>query len=159
MKLAEALVERKALKEKLERLRQRLAENARVQEGDAPSEEPNKLLAEARDVLAQFESLNIRINTTNIRALFVEGEPRNLMEAIAERDRLALERGILDKLVESAGVPKQQGFPYVVTRSEVKFRATVDVASLQKEIDALAKQYRELDARIQARNFETELIE
>ncbi len=159
MKLAEALIERKALKEKLDRLRQRLAENARVQEGDTPSENPNQLLAEARDVLGQFESLNVRINTTNIRTLFVEGEPRNLMEAIAERDRLALERGVLQQLAEAAGVPKQQGFPYVVTRSEVKFRATVDVAALQKEIDALAKRYRELDARIQARNFETELVE
>ncbi len=159
MKLAEALIERKALKEKLDRLRHRLAENARVQEGDAPSEHPNKLLAEARDTLRQFESLNVRINTTNIRTPFVEGQARNLMEAIAERDRLTLERGVLEKLVESAGVPKQPGLGYVVTRSEVKFRATVDVAALQKEIDALSKQYRELDARIQARNFETELVE
>ncbi len=159
MKLAEALIERKALKEKLDRLRQRLAENARVQEGDAPSEDPKQLLAEAHEVLGQFESLNVRINTTNMRTLFVEGEPGNIMEAVARRDRLALERGILDKLVESAGVPKQQGYGFVVTRTEVKFRATVDVAALQKEIDALAKQYRELDARIQARNFETELLE
>jgi hypothetical protein len=33
MKLAEALIERKALKDKINRLRERLVENAQVQEG------------------------------------------------------------------------------------------------------------------------------
>ena len=40
MKLAEALNERKAMQERLGRLRVRLAANARVQEGDTPAERP-----------------------------------------------------------------------------------------------------------------------
>lgn len=40
MKLAEALLERKSLKQKIESLQGRLAENAMVQEGDTPSEDP-----------------------------------------------------------------------------------------------------------------------
>ena len=39
MKLAEALLERKSLKEKIESLRERLGENVMVQEGDKPSED------------------------------------------------------------------------------------------------------------------------
>ena len=44
--LAEALVERKAIKLRLDNLGARLVSNARVQEGDTPSEAPEALLAE-----------------------------------------------------------------------------------------------------------------
>ena len=44
--LAEALVERKGLKERLDKLKVRLAVNARVQEGDTPTETPETLLAQ-----------------------------------------------------------------------------------------------------------------
>jgi hypothetical protein len=59
--------------------------------------------------------------------------------------------------VDAATVTRERGF--AITRSEIKFRPTVEVAELQKDIDALAKEYRELDTRIQTRNFETELAE
>ena len=43
------------------------------------------------------------------------------------------------------------------TRSEIKIKSTLPVAPLQKQIDALAKQLRELDAHIQELNWTTEL--
>ncbi len=157
MKLAEALIERKALKEKIARLRERLVENAKVQEGDAPQEDPRALLEEANVALDGLQTLTTRINTTNIRTPLAEGAARNIMDAIAERDILILKRTILAQLVQGAVVTRQG--PYGIARNEVKFRPTVDVAALNQEIDTLAKQYRELDTQIQARNFVTDVVE
>ena len=44
------------------------------------------------------------------------------------------------------------------TRSEVVVRSTVEVAALQKQVDALSKELRELDLRIQQINWTTELV-
>ena len=40
----------------------------------------------------------------------------------------------------------------------MKYVRTIDVADIQKRADELAKDYRELDARIQEFNWQTELI-
>ncbi|MBI3914999.1 MAG: DIP1984 family protein [Chloroflexi bacterium] len=157
MKLAEALIERKAAKEKIARLRERLVENARVQEGDAPSEDPQTLLAELDAAIRELRALTIRINATNITAPIVTGERATLMEAIAERDMLALQRAAIHEVANAGKINKERG--YMITRSEIKFRPTVDVATLEKQVDALAKEYRELDTRIQTRNFEVEIVE
>ena len=44
------------------------------------------------------------------------------------------------------------------SRSEIKFVATVPVPKLRERADDLARQYRELDTRIQQLNWNTELI-
>lgn len=44
MRLATALSERADLQRRLEQLKERLTQNARVQEGDTPSEDPKELL-------------------------------------------------------------------------------------------------------------------
>ena len=43
--------------------------------------------------------------------------------------------------------------------SEIKVKSTVNVRALQKQVDELAKQLRELDEAIQEKNWTTELIE
>ena len=45
MKLAEALIQRADHRKRLDQLRERLVRVARVQEGDAPAEDPAALLA------------------------------------------------------------------------------------------------------------------
>lgn len=156
MTLAEALIERKALKEQIARLRERLSRNAQVQEGETPQEDPRALLNQVDTAIESLRLLTARINLTNIRTPLAQGETRTVTDAIAERDMLLLKRSILAQLAESAVVnpPGRYG----VTRNEVKFRATVDVTALQQEIDTLSKQYRELDTRIQLCNFATEMI-
>ena len=52
-----------------------------------------------------------------------------------------------------AAAVKQDRF----TKSEVKFASTVDIARLQKQADALAKEHRELDTKIQEANWLTDL--
>ena len=46
MKIAEALALRADLQKRLEQLKQRLVKNARIQEGDAPEEDPVEMQAE-----------------------------------------------------------------------------------------------------------------
>ena len=45
------------------------------------------------------------------------------------------------------------------TRGEIKVRSTVKVPELQKQVDALSRQLRELDVRLQGLNWTTELKE
>jgi hypothetical protein len=152
MKLAEALIRRKALKENIEQLKLRLVKVAKVQEGDAPAERPQDLLAALEADLQDLQALIIRINRANLRATLPDGS--TLMEAIAKRDVLKLQRGILEALASNA-VPVQDRF----TRTELKYVPTVDVAELRKEVDRLSKAYRELDASIQAANWTAEMDE
>ena len=150
MKLAEALLERKSLMQKIETLRARLAENALVQEGDQPSEQPQALMAELNDAVNQLESLIRRINATNNVAQLADGT--TVSQAIVTRDMLRLRRQALEQVAEAASMRQAR-----YMRTEVRYVATVNTAELRKQIDALSKDWRELDAQIQAVNWMTEL--
>ncbi len=152
MKLAEALVERKSLKNEIQDLRRRLRRVAQVQEGDEPVEDPRQLLPAIETKLAELERRITQINRTNMTAKLADG--RTLMEAIAERDMLLMRRSVLGDLVEAA-TPEHDRY----SRTEIRYVPTVDVAEIQKRADQVAQRYRELDAEIQALNWETELIE
>ncbi len=157
-KLAEALVERKGLQERLARLHTRLAASAKVQEGEAPAEQPGELIEEARRILADIKRLTMQINFTNLQTTLPgSSDATSLMGAIAERDRLRDERNLLEQFGNAARLDTNRG--YGVTRNEIKWRSTVDVADLQKQIDALSQSYRLLDTRIQEANWLTDLIQ
>lgn len=94
MKLAEALLERKSLKQKIESLQGRLAENAMVQEGDTPSEDPQSLMAELNSTVDALEMLIKQINATNNSAQLSDGS--SISEAIVSRDMLRQRRETLD---------------------------------------------------------------
>lgn len=154
MKLAEALLERKSLKEQISALKERAINDARVQEGDEPAEKPDELIAEINNLVERLEKLVIAINRTNVCTQLVEG--KSIMEAIARRDMLKLRHQVAKDLADAAA-PERNGWR--ITRSEVKFQPTIDVPRWRREADALAKDYRELDAAIQAANWTTDLIE
>lgn len=86
MKLAEALMERSDLKTRIEQLAARLNENAKVQEGDEPAENPAELLDELNRLYARLERLMTLVNLTNARTLS-DGEP--LTALLARRDCLS----------------------------------------------------------------------
>jgi len=152
MKLAEALLERKSLMGKVESLRQRLTQNVLVQEGDEPAEPPEALMAELEAAVAQLETLIKRINATNNEAQLPDG--RTVSEAIVGRDMLNLRRLALQQVAEEATVQNQRW-----SRNEIRFVSTLNVAQLHQQVDALAKEWRELDAQIQAVNWSTDLQE
>ena len=150
MKLAEALLERKSLKQKIESLQSRLAESVMVQEGDKPVEDPQVLMAELNDATDALETLIKQINATNNVATLPDGV--SVSEAIVSRDLLRLRRETLEQVAQSTSMRQNR-----YMRTEVRFVPTIDSAELRKRIDALSKSWRELDAQIQAVNWTTEL--
>lgn len=154
MKLAEALIQRADTQKRLHELRQRLTRNARVQEGDAPAEQPQELLAEIERLTEVLTLLIQRINRTNATAEFAPG--KTISDALAERDILALRQKVYRELADEAVSSGQDRFRW--TRSEIKFQSTVNVAEVQQQADMLAKQYRELDTQLQSLNWAVELL-
>lgn len=154
MKLAEALILRADCQKRLEQLKARIVRSAKVQEGDAPPENPQELITELERTASELMDLIKRINRTNSTTRFdAESDGRTLSDVLAERDVLAMRRAAYNGLAEAAAVTQN-----LYSRSEVKFVSTVNVAEVQKRTDDLAKQYRELDARIQEANWKTDLL-
>ena len=152
MKLAEALILRADSQKRIEQLKSRLLRNARIQEGEEPSEAPSSLIVELENIALELVDLIKRINKTNSNTVLPEGG--SIADALAERDVLVLRRSALADLAMLASTRHDR-----ITRSEVKYLSTVNVAEIQKRADELAKTYRELDARIQALNWQTELFD
>jgi len=150
MLLAEALAQRAEAQHRLDELRSRLVEQARVQEGDEPAEDPDELLEEAAHVLEQIEVLVRRINHTNSVTPF-EGDA-TLTDAIARRDALVRAGRFYSAVADSATARIDR-----YSRSEVRYVPTVDAAALRKMSDGAAKEYRQLDTKIQQLNWATEL--
>jgi len=152
MKLAEALILRADCQKRIGQLKSRLQTNAKVQEGDVPAEAPQDLIAELVRVSAELLNLIRRINRTNSTTEFAG--TLTISDALAERDVLTLQRAAYVELAQEASISHAR-----YSRSEVKYIATVDVAEIQKRSDEFAKQYRELDTRIQELNWQTELVD
>lgn len=150
MKLAEALLLRGDMQKKLESLRERIIRNTVVQEGESPSEDPNALLEQVNSISDQLGKLVFAINQTNLKG--TTGQGRTLTEALAERDVSVLRHSIVQAVATSAVKPPER---YGV--KEIRWIKTVDVAVLQKAADDLAKAVRELNAEIQAANWQIEI--
>ena len=151
-KLAEALILRADLQKRFAQLQTRLLRNAKVQEGEMPSENPQALLIELERVSDQLTAVIQQINQTNSTTQLEDG--RTLSDALAERDVLKMKHNAYNTLAQNAG---ELGFRY--GRSEVKILSAINVADVQAQADAYAQTHRELDAQIQATNWQTELIE
>ena len=93
MKLAEALLLRGDTQKKIASLRERIARNVLVQEGNAPHEDPNQLLQEATAVIEELEKLVTTINVANLAHRLPDG--RSLTAAIARRDALIQRHSLL----------------------------------------------------------------
>src|SRR5262249_18818277 len=147
-----ALILRADAQKRVEQLKQRMANSAKVQEGDKSPENPQELLAEMERVFAALADLIKRINKTNSATAFEAG--KTLSDVLAERDVLMAKRNAYSQLANAASIVHS-----VYSRSEIKFVRTVDVSDIQKQVDELSKEYRELDSQVQQLNWQTDLIE
>lgn len=150
MKLAEALTLRSDLQKRAAQLQNRLNNNAKVQEGEQPAEDPQGLLAELDTVMGELEDLITRINLTNSGELPGGGSVTALL---ARRDCLSRKAEILRGFLDSASSLTNRS-----TRGEIKIRSTVKVPELQKKVDSLSRELRELDTRIQGLNWTVDLL-
>ena len=150
MKLAEALSRRAALIERSQQLRSRLKDCIKIQEGDEPTEDVDRVIVELDQTLDELQKLIYRINMTNTTAV-IEG--RNLTSLLAERDTLAMRaKTLYEGLKHLTEREDRYG------RMEVKYVRTVNANEFRKIYDQSAARLRELDLKIQALGWSTELI-
>ena len=149
MKLAEALQERADIQKRLSQLRGRLLNNAKVQEGEKPVENPAELLQEMDGMILRLEELILHINMTNARTAD-NGE--TLTSLLAKRECLQKKVGLMRDFLDRASEVVERS-----TYTEIKVHSTVSVPEKRKELDALSKDLRSLDSRIQQLNWLTEL--
>lgn len=152
MKLAEALIQRANNQKRLEQLKQRILRNALVQEGDSPAEEPMPLVRESEQISAELVALVQRINRTN-SSTDMEGEV-TVADAIARRDGLRTRATLYRELAAAATVTTNR-----YSTAEIKFRPAVSVEDMQRQADEYAREYRDLDLRLQELNWAIELLE
>ncbi|MGL4883304.1 MAG: DIP1984 family protein [Waterburya sp.] len=152
MKLAEALILRADSQKKIHQIQQRLIRSAKIQEGEEPPEQPQILLEELNNLMNQLTDLIQKINRTNSSTILDNN--LSISDALAQRDNIQLKRSIYDSVVQTAASRQDR-----YGRSEIKYFSTVNIAELQTEIDRMARDYRELDTKIQQANWNTELVE
>ncbi|WP_211747990.1 DIP1984 family protein [Paenibacillus sp. Marseille-Q4541] len=152
MKLAEALILRSDTQRKIQELRFRLQNVIKIQEGEEAAENPSDLFRELNGSLDQFETLVQRINRTNAVTELTQG--LTITDALARREKLEMKRSVLSDVISTASIRYDRS-----SKTEIKFITTVEISSLQKQMDELAKEHRILDTRIQELNWTTELVE
>ena len=150
MKLATALSERADLQRRIAELAGRLNQNAKVQEGDEPAENPSDLLSELDGCLQRLEELIARINRTNNET---KSGDLTITDLIARRDCLKERIRIMRDFLNASSEKVSR-----YSKAEIKIVSTVSVSDLQKHVDTYSKQLRETDELIQSLNWTTELI-
>lgn len=150
MKLATALSERADLQKRLSEIEVRLNNNAKVQEGEKPSEAPDELMSELVRITDRLEELICAINLTNSRTLH---NGKTVTELLAHRDCLKSRTRIMRSFLDCSSNKASR-----MTHSEIKIVSTVPVSEIQKDVDALSKELRETDELIQELNWTTELL-
>lgn len=151
MKLAQALILRADTQKRIEQLKVRLLSNAKTQENESPSEDPKLLLKELDKLTSELFRLICSINLTNSSAKF---DSISLTEMIAKKDALVLKANVLREFATSASQKVD-----LYSNSEIKILSTVDVSTLQKQVDALSKEIRELEMKLQEANWAVDLVE
>ncbi|MEJ7137159.1 DIP1984 family protein [Amphibiibacter pelophylacis] len=150
MKLAQALLLRADVQKKIASLRERIARNVMVQDGDTPHEDPAALLLEAGATLEELQKLVVAINTANLSHTLPDG--RSLTEAMAARDALVQRHALYQSAIDAT-----QREPDRYSAREIKWTTAIDIASIQKQSEDLARQIRELNGLIQETNWKVDL--
>ena len=150
MKLASALSERTDIQNRISELSVRLNNNAKVQDGDKPAEDPIVLMEELDRLIKRLEELMARINLTNSRTV---SDGRTITEILAHRDCLKKKIELTRSFLNTASNKVNR-----MTRTEIKIVSTVSVSEIQADLDELSKQLRITDEKIQELNWTTELI-
>lgn len=151
MKLAEALAQRSDCELRLDELEKRIVRNARVQDGEQPGEDPQALLDEVDRAALRLMELVQTIYRTNVETSFDEGT--TIADAVAERDVLGRKRDLLMAVADAAALRQDRH-----SKAEVRFVSAVSVGKIQRQVDQLAKRYREIDMKIQELTWATEVV-
>jgi hypothetical protein len=152
--VGEALNRRSDLQKRIAQLEERLRTNVLVQEDEQPPEAPEELLSELDAHCTELQRLIAKINHTNASSRLPTGE--TVTEALARRDVLALRAAALRTVIRAA---TDRGLFGRYSRSEIRMVRQIRVSDVQSEVDARAKEQRELDNNLQEHNWTAQLIE
>jgi hypothetical protein len=152
--VGETLNRRSDLQKRIAQLEERLRKSVLVQEGDEPPERPDELLDDHRALCDQLERVIAQINHTNAATRLPRGE--TVTEALARRDVLEMRASALRTAIRAA---TNDGLFGRYSRSEIRLVRQVRVKDVQAQLDAYAKERRELDTRLQEHNWAIPLIE
>jgi uncharacterized protein DUF6847 len=157
--VGEALNRRADLQKRIAQLQERVSACVLAQEGEEPPERPEALLVELAELCDELQGLIAKINHTNAAARLASGE--TVTEALARRDVIALRQNALRAAINAATGRELGGRLGLArySRSEIRTVRQVQVGQLQSQLDALARQRRELDNRLQEHNWQATLIE
>jgi len=151
MKLAEALIERAEIQRENAKLLERIKDNSIVQDGDEPAEAPDGLIAQYERNMDRFLTLVKSINATNSRTDF--GDGMSISDAIAARDCLGAKYRAYTAMYAATTISTGR-----YSQNEIKFVRCTNPKEIQKQMDKLAKEYRELDTKLQGINWMVDLI-
>lgn len=150
MKIAEALMERAALKTDLEELKNRMLKNVKIQDGDTIQEDVYTLMEEYIQKQSHLSELISKINQSNIKTINNDGE--SLANMLALRDTYKSIVKTYKLLYDEAIIT-----PSRYSRNEIKFISTVDIDKIQAKINEYSGKYRTLDTQIQELNWTVNL--
>ena len=155
MKIAEALIHKSDLEEKIRNLYSRADENLLVQEGEEVQED-SKALVEAmkkagKDLVVLTSKIQGANSSNKLRDEDGKEMEMTIQEALVYKDGLISLSSKLRSLASDA-VPQTR-----YSQSEIKIIPTVDAKALQAEADDLAKEARDLDIAIQRTNWLVEI--
>lgn len=122
-----------------------------MQEGEKTTEDPAALKQELDCSLERLTWLITQINLTNSTTV-VDG--KTLTQIIAEKDVLSRKIDSYKNIVSSAS-----SVGYRARGTEIRVLSAISVPDWQAEVDAMSKELRLLDNKLQASNWSTELIE
>lgn len=150
MKLAEALLLRRDLNNRLFQLRNEIFSSVLVQEGDTLDRSITELFKEYDEINQQYSELVVAINRKNATAS-VADSALLLMEALEQREQLRRKHALLTQALDETKAAPRMG------RNEIRLVRTIDTKTLTEQLNATAKQLRELDGKIQQTNWLVDL--
>ncbi|MDO7872862.1 hypothetical protein EGW74_10380 [Enterococcus casseliflavus] len=150
MKLAEALLLRRDLNNRLFQLRNEISNSVLVQEGDTLDRSITELFKEYDEINQQYSELVVAINRKNATASLADSALL-LMEALEQREQLRRKHALLTQALDETKAAPRMG------RNEIRLVRTIDTKTLTEQLNATAKQLRELDGKIQQTNWLVDL--
>lgn len=133
MKLAEALLLRRDLNNRLFQLRNEISSSVLVQEGDTLDRSIIDLFKEYDEINQQYSELVVAINRKNATASLADSALL-LMEALEQREQLRRKHALLTQALDETKAAPRMG------RNEIRLVRTIDTKTLTEQLKASTKQ-------------------
>lgn len=150
MKLAEILLHRTELNEKLKSIGSRLYFNLKIQEGDKATEDPNALINELFAVGNQLTVIQNKIDIAN--SINLTSKNRSILEALSEREIL---KKVYSKLHSGTSLVTETEARY--SRRDIRNIKTIEVKAYRDYLEHTLSKLRAVETEILAANWQIDI--